>query len=74
MRRAPSVAESEVEVLLTTVVILMMLWLVAVVSAYRVGGFVCPMLVVERVVLFIDSVTGHRLRIEEHMFEDERLH
>jgi len=61
-------------VLWTIVVILMILWLVAAVSAYRLGGFVYPMLVVERVVLFIDLITGRRLHLEEHILDDERLH
>jgi len=52
----------------------MILWLVAAVSAYRLGGFVYPMLVVERVVLFIDLITGRRLHLEEHILDDERLH
>jgi hypothetical protein len=51
-------------VLWMIVVILLILWLLAALSAYRLGGFVYPMLVVERVVLFVDSITGHKLRIE----------
>jgi hypothetical protein len=47
-------------VLWTIVAILMILWLLGVLSAYTLGGFVYPMLVVERVVLFIDLVTGRR--------------
>jgi uncharacterized protein DUF5670 len=61
-------------VLWTMVVILMILWLLAVVSAYRLAGFVYPMLVVERVVRCVDQITGRKLRLGEHMFEDERLH
>ena len=57
----------------TMVVILMILWLLAVVSAYRLAGFVFPMLVVERVIRCVDLITGRKLRLEEHMFEDERL-
>ena len=44
----------------TILVILVILSLLSVVSAYTLGGFVYPMLVVERVVLFIDLVTGRR--------------
>jgi hypothetical protein len=47
-------------VLWAMVVILMILLLLGVVSAYRLGGFVYPMLVVERAVLFIDLITGRR--------------
>jgi Family of unknown function (DUF5670) len=61
-------------VLWTIVVILMILWLLSMVSAYRLGGFVFPMLVVERVVLFIDLITGRKLHLEEHIFDDQRLH
>jgi hypothetical protein len=63
-------AESEVGVLWTIVVILMILGLLGVVGAYTLGGFVFPMLVVERAVLFIDLITGRRLRLEEHIFDD----
>jgi hypothetical protein len=56
------------------VVILTVLWLLAVAGAYRLGGLVFPMFVVERVVLFIDLITGRRLRRALHIFEDARLH
>jgi hypothetical protein len=56
------------------VVLLMILWLLGAISAYTLGGLVYPMLVVERVVLFIDLITGRRLRRALHLFEDERLY
>jgi hypothetical protein len=56
------------------VVILIILGLLGVASAYTLGGLVYPMLVVERVVLFIDLITGRRLRLALHIFEDERFH
>jgi uncharacterized protein DUF5670 len=56
------------------VVLLMILWLLGVASAYTLGGLVYPMLVVERAVLFIDLITGRRLGQALHIFEDERLH
>jgi hypothetical protein len=56
------------------VVILTILWLLAAISAYTLGGLVYAMLVVDHVVRFIDLITGHRLRLALHIFEDERLH
>jgi hypothetical protein len=49
------------------------LWWFGVVSAYKLGKFVYPMLFVERVVLFIDLITGVDLPLGEIIFHDEPL-
>ncbi len=55
-----SVVQARCKMLWTIFVILLVLWLLGVVSAYTLGGFIHILLVIALVVLLIQLISGRR--------------